>query len=152
MNKKFLQLAFVIIVAAAFHGNVSGQEQKIKKQNLPHPILTAFEKSYPAAKITGCSKEKEKGKLVYEIESTDGKTHRDVSYDATGKVLVIEESMSFDDVPSTVRNALSKDHPKATVLKSEKVTEDAKTKFEFIVNEGKKKHEIVYGPDGKSLK
>lgn len=43
------------------------------------------------------------GKVVYEVESRDGPTRRDLIYSSTGDVLEIEERIPVDSVPADVR-------------------------------------------------
>ena len=144
-----LAIAFSIIV---FSATCLSQEQSLKKKDVPKVILDTFHKSYPKADIKGYSKESENGNLSYEIESLEGKTHRDVSYSADGSVVSVEESMVFSDLPEPIRDAIKKDYPKAKVSMCEKVVEGNTTTFELVVRSGRQKYELVFNAEGTLLK
>jgi len=139
----------ILIIAMAIPPGMSfSQEQSLKKKDVPKAIMGAFEKSYPKATIKGFSKETGKDKVVYEIESTEGDLHRDVSYAVDGSVVSVEESMSFKDLPEPVRSAFAQKYPKAKVISCEKVSEGSATQFELLLRAGKKKYEVVFNADG----
>jgi hypothetical protein len=93
-----------------------------KKNALPPAVEAAFKKAYPNAKIKATSTEKEGGKTVYEIESVDGSTNRDLIYLADGTLQLVEEEITASDLPAPVVAALKSRYPKATVWKYEKIT------------------------------
>lgn len=124
------------------------QEQSLKKKDVPKAIMTAFKTSYPKATIKGYSKETDQGTVVYEVESVEGTTHRDITYTADGAVVSFEESLAYKDLPQPVRDALMKEYPKAKVSICEKVIKGSTTQFELLVKSGKQKLELVYNADG----
>jgi hypothetical protein len=128
-------------------------EAKVEKKDVPAPVLTAFAKAYPKATVKGYAKESEKGQTMYEVESMEGKTHRDVSYAPDGKLLVVEESMDVKDVPAAVQQALEKKFPKAKVNLVEKVTENNSIGYEFkVTTAAGKKAEVKFDTMGKEEK
>jgi hypothetical protein len=129
------------------------QEAQVQKKDVPEPVLAAFAKAYPKATIKGYAKEMEKGQTMYEVESVEGKTHRDVSFAPDGKLLVVEESMELKDVPAAVQQALEKKYPKAKVNLVEKVTEGTSIGYEFKVTTAEgKKAEVKFDARGKEVK
>lgn len=129
------------------------QETQVQKKDVPEPVLAAFAKAYPKATIKGYAKEMEKGQTMYEVESVEGKTHRDVSFAPDGKLLVVEESMELKDVPAAVQQALEKKFPKAKVNLVEKVTEGTSIGYEFKVTTAEgKKAEVKFDARGKEVK
>ena len=149
--KRYMFIALpVAIVAIA--GAVVSQEQSLKKNDVPKVILDQFQKSYPKATVKGYAKETDAGKIAYEIESTEGATHRDVSYNADGSVIAIEESMAFADMPEAVRTNVKKEYAKSKISTCEKVTEGDVVHYELIVKTGKKNQELVYNADGTMVK
>ncbi len=143
-----LALAFAMLCTSA---SVAG-EKKLTRKQVPAAVLTAFEKAYPSATVKGYSKEVEKGKIYFEIESMDGKTGRDVLYNADGSVAEVEESMAAADLPSAVSATVSKEYPKGTISKAEKTTRGKDVTYEVHVLSGKSKHEVVVDPSGKLVK
>jgi len=149
-----LALSLILLLGAAtlFVASTIAGEKKITKKDLPNAVLTAFEKTYPKAVIQGLSKEEENGKTVYEIESLDGKTRRDLLYSPDGTVAEIEEVMAANDLPEAVKATVGKEIPKGTILKAEKLTRASITEYEVVVSSGNTKHELVLDPTGKLLK
>jgi hypothetical protein len=144
-SQRLLCMCLLMLISA--HG-LAAQERAISKKQLPRPVLDAFTASYPHARIVGCSREVEKGVTLYEVESKEGATHRDVTYKPDGAVVSVEESLPFDLAPQPVREAIAKAHPKATVLTSERVEKDGNTSFEFLIRDGKRRLELQYREDG----
>jgi len=151
------RVLFTILLALCFSfaslaiGNAP-QEQTLKKKDVPQSILKSFQEAYPKAKMKGFSKEKNEGKVVYEVESLEGKIHRDILYDADGAVVSIEESLAFAELPQAVRKAIAKEYPKAKITKCEKLIKGSTTQFEVVLKYGKGKYEIVFDTDGKIAK
>ncbi len=145
-------LTTVLVVAGT--PNVFSQEveKKIKSKDLPALVMSAFQKAYPKAKITGTSEEREHGVTYYEIESVDGKTRRNLLYMADGKVVEIEETIPMSALPPEVKNSLDKEFPKAKIEKAEKVTRDSVVTYEIKVKLRKTKKEVVLDDTGKVLR
>ena len=128
-------------------------ETKLEKKDVPAAVIAAFGKAYPKATMKGFSKEVEKGKTVYEVESVEGKMTRDATYSADGKVMVVEESVEMKDVPAAVQQALEKKYPKAKVNKAEKLMEGGTVGYEFKVTTAEgKKAEVKFDAAGKEVK
>ncbi len=145
-----LSLAMVFVFLFAF-SSTSG-EKKLTRKQVPAAVLTAFEKAYPSATIKGYSKEDEKGKVYFEIESMDGETGRDVLYNPDGTVAEVEQSMAAGDLPAAVKSAVSKEYPKGTISKAEKTTRGNDVSYEVHLMIGKSKHEVVLDANGKVIK
>lgn len=135
------KLIGVLVLCGAAITVASAQAAKV-----PPAIAAAFKNAYPNAVIKAASSEKENGKIVWEIESVDGKTHRDIIYAPDGTPQVIEEQITVADVPPVVLAALKTRYPKATVTKYEKLTRGSATSFEMILKGGPAEVEIA--PDG----
>ena len=128
------------------------QEQAVARKDVPAPVLAAFQKAYPKANIIGFSKEVDERKTVYEVESTEGKTHRDVTYTGDGKMVSLEESMDINEMPAAVKQAVDKKFPGGKITKSEKVTKGAVVAYEFEIEYKGKTVEIVFDAQGKETK
>ena len=144
-------LALVVLLTGA--GAVRAQETKIARKDVPAAVIAAFEKAYPKATIRSYAKEVEKGREVYEIESVEGNMTRDILYSADGKALEIEESVEAGQLPAAVRQALERGHPKATIVKAEKLTRGAFVGYELKVKttDGEKAT-VTFDANGKELK
>jgi len=131
---------------------VARQEEKVAKKDVPAAVIAAFEKAYPKATIRGYAREKEGGKLFYEIESVEGKVTRDILYNPDGSVAEIEEGIATSDLPQSAQEAIRKQYPKATVRKAERITHNSKIGYEVKLKQGKQAIELVFVSSGKMLK
>ena len=153
MFNKLLSCTAALFFLSAFCLSMSfAQEQSIKKKEMPKGILASFQKAYPKAKTVGFSKETDEGEVFYEIESTEGTIHRDVTYAADGSLLSVEETLPLDQLPEPVRSTISNEYPGAKVTRCEKVTKPSSTEFEVVVSSGKQNYELVLSEDGTVLK
>lgn len=117
-----------ILFALAIVGLLHAQSAKA-----PAPVMEAFQKAYPQAKLKSVKQEKRNGK-------------RD-----KGELIEAEESMPVADLPAEVSAAVQAKHPKAKVVSAEKVTSPSGIKFEMIIQEGKKKKEVTLDSTGRFL-
>ena len=138
-------LALVLLAAGT---SAWTQEKTITKKDVPAAVLAAFAKAYPKAVIRGYSTEVDEGRRVYEVESVEGKTHRDITYASDGKVVSVEESLDASALPAPVRAAFEKKFPGARILLAEKVTAGATQNYELHFEHNGKKAEVVYDAKG----
>src|SRR6266436_4640881 len=120
------------------------QEKKITAKDVPAAVMSAFKTAYPNATIRGYAREKEKGKVFYEIESREGTTTRDVLYNPDGTVAEIEESLAASDLPAEVQQAMKEKYPKAAITKAESTTAGDKLSYEIVATQGKKRVTIEF--------
>ncbi len=144
MKTYFLALILIIGISS----NSMSQEMKISRKQVPAPVLNSFKSTYPKAKIKGTNIETKEGVSYYEIESKEGKTSRDVLYTKDGKVTEIEEMISADQLPQPIMEALTKNYSTAKVKSIEKNIQGVVTTYEVILQNGKKKTELVFSADG----
>jgi hypothetical protein len=149
----------VVIRLGLFAGIVSllslsaiAQDVKLKKKQVPRAVISAFESAYPQATIRGFAREKENGKVYYEVESVEGQTTRDVLYNPDGTVAEIEESIPAGDLPADAQEALRAKYPGSVLTKVEKITRGDVTEYEAHAKLGKKNVSMEFDASGKSLK
>lgn len=143
---------FVILITMlllSLTGNA--QEKKIAKKDLPPAVLKAFTGAYPQATIKGLSSEQENGKTYYEIESIEGKTHRDLLYTPDGSLAEIEEGVSLSDLPDPVKATVKREFPSGRISLAEKTTKGTAVSYELRVSTEKKRMTVTVAPDGKLL-
>src|SRR5216683_1857679 len=114
------------------------QEKKITGKDVPAAVISAFKTAYPNATIRGYAREKENGKVFYEIESREGTTTRDVLYNPDGTVAEIEESIAATDLPAAAQEAIHKKYPKAVISLAEKTIAGDKVGYEVAARQGKR--------------
>ena len=147
------RIALLVIAVAAYGISALAQEVKITEKQVPAAVITAFKSAYPAATIKGYAREKENGKVFYEIESKDGATGRDVLYHPDGTVAEVEETISLSDLPAGAQELIKSKYPGAVVVKAEKTTEKTaqgdKIGYEVIAKQEKKRISLEFDADGK---
>lgn len=149
MSQRAFSLVGAFLIALAVVETTSrAQEQSIRRRDVPAKVLKAFQNSYPNASIKGYSKEANHDTVTYEVESIEGEVHRDITYTADGNLISIEESFPFTDLPEPVRDAVTKEYPKAKVTLCEKVIKGSTTQFELLLTSGKQRTELILNPDG----
>ncbi len=147
-----LATAVLILTLAMLEPAAAQAKKKPAGVKLPAAVQQAFTKAYPHAKILATSTEKEGGKLLYEVESMDGKQRRDLLYASDGTAVEVEEQIAPDALPAAVRTALEKEYPKCSIRKAETTTKNNATSYEMVIEHAKKEYEVVVDPSGKIVK
>ena len=116
-------------------------------------VIDAVKARFEDAELVSAQKEKEDGKLVYEI-NLKYKGHKiEVTVTPQGKIVSIEKTIAVKDLPKAVAEAVTAKYPKATIELAEEVTEGEKVNYEVqLVTADKKKVEVVLDPAGKIVK
>src|SRR5260370_26579681 len=117
----------------------------------PAAVKNAALKAYPAAKVTSCKEEKEKGKVQYEVklETKDAK-QLELDISPEGAVLLTEEPAALDSVPKAVTAAFAARYPKMKATRAAKQTRpDGTITYELAWRDAKgKRHEATFKDDG----
>jgi uncharacterized membrane protein YkoI len=127
-------------------------ETKVKLESLPPAVQAAVKQQSVGATIKGFAKETEKGKTTYEAEMTVNGHAKDVSFDATGKVISVEEEVSIDSIPAAARDAINKAIGTGKLTMVETVTANGKTNYEAAIKRGTKTTELLVDATGKKVK
>ena len=150
--KMFNRSAWMVLALSLVSLSAAAQEKKITEKEVPATVMSAFRSAYPQATIKGFAKERENGKLFYEIESMDDKTPRDILYHPDGSVAEIEEGIAASDLPADAQQAIQKKYPGAVVVKAERVTQGNKIAYEVSARRGKRRISLEFDSSGKLLK
>ena len=141
-------LRISLIAAVAITGRLQA-EKMIRLEQLPAPVQKTVKEQTQNAKMVGLSKEKEGGKTVYELEtSADGKA-RDLTMDATGAILLVEQEVTLESLPPAAKSSLEKKVGTGKITKVETITKGSDVAYEaaFTTKSGKKA-EYVVNADG----
>jgi uncharacterized membrane protein YkoI len=131
---------------------IRAQEKKLQRSELPPAVQKTVDELSKGATVKGFSTEVEDGKKIYEVQLNVNGHGKDVSMDAQGHVLEIEEETSLESLPAAVRDGLTKAAGKGTIRKVESLTKNGKlVAYEAAVKTGTKNSEVQVGPDGKKL-
>ena len=127
------------------------EEHSVQCDDVPAAVRTAFGKSFPKATVRSCVKEEEMGKSAYEVTSTEGKTTRDVLFDADGALLVVAEAIAAADLPKAVKQTWEKKFANYTIVLVEKVMRHNEVTYEIQSTHLGKLSENVFDGSGKEL-
>lgn len=147
----FVRIALIGAAVSLLSFSAAAQEKKITAKQVPAAVIKAFKTAYPNATIRGYAREKENGKVFYEIESREGATKRDVLYNADGTVAELEESISVGDLPADAQQAIKQQYPKAVITIAEKTTAGDKIGYEVTARQGRKRITMEFDASGKVL-
>ena len=125
--KRCAWMTAAVLVLMGGVANAGQAEGKVALKNLPPAVRATVEAETKNATIKGISKETEKGKTVYEVESMVNGRTRDFMIDGAGKVYVVEEQLDAAKAPVPVRRALE---AQGTIVVLESVKENGVTTFE----------------------
>ena len=145
MNKVTVIAILLAVLCAA-------GEKKVKMQDLPPAVQKAVTEQSQGATLVGLARETEDGKTFYEAElKINGRT-RDISFDPTGKVVIVEDETPIENIPAPAREAIQKAAGKKKILLVETVTEDGKTFYEAHIRALIRTTEVKVDSAGKPVK
>lgn len=156
MNRKLSSLLFAGVVLAlssmAFAQGKDEKEKKIDRKDLPAAVEKTVGEQAKGATIRGFSTEVEKGRRVYEASLTVNGHGKEISMDASGKILEIEEEVAMESLPPAVKEGLTKAAGAGKITKVESLTKNGKlVAYEAAVKTGEKRSEVQVGPEGARL-
>src|SRR6516162_3631146 len=85
--------------------------EKIAPDKLPQKIKDAINGRFPKAEITSAEKEKEDGKVVYDIELKHEGRKYEMDILEDGTIVEIEKEVAAKDVPEGVTKAVKEKYP-----------------------------------------
>ncbi len=145
--KRFYTFTLTAAIAAM---TLHAADQKIKRSDLPAAVQNAVDQVSKGATVVGYSKEVEDGKTSYEVEMKVGALAKDVTLDANGKTLAVEQEVALASLPAAVKDGITKAAGTSKIGKVESVSEGNKMTYEVELKGGKAK-ELVVDQNGKML-
>ncbi len=119
--------------------SLGAAENAVKPQDAPAAVQAAIRKETANAKMVGLSKEVEKGRTLYELETKVNGRGRDLLIAEDGFIASVEEEVALDSVPAPVKAALVRKAAGGKIQKVEAVTEHGTLAYEAaMVVHGKK--------------
>ena len=146
----FLAIAFsasMIAPATAY------AESHVPCNTLPAAVLQHAKLEAGDATVRGCVKDRENGKLTYEVETLkDGKS-KDITLDVSGTVLEVEQEVAISSLPPAVSDAIAKAAHSGKIGKVESVTRDgAIASYETTITSNGQRREVAFTPQGAPVK
>ncbi len=150
--KSLLSALAVVSVCAVFASVSPAQEKRVKMKDLPEAVQKTVNEQAKGATIKGLRTEVEKGKTVYEVELTVDGHSKDITIDASGNVVEVEEQVKLSSLPEAVQAGIKQSAGKGQILIIESVSKGGTLEYyEFQVKNAGKKSEIKIGTDGKRI-
>ncbi len=141
-------LASVILLA----GTLLAADKKLTKAQLPAPVQKTADEQSKGATVVGYASEQENGQTLYEAQLKVNGHSKDVSIDASGKVVEIEEEVALNSLSPEVQKGLTSVAGKGKIGKVESLTKGGKlVAYEAVVVTNGKRSEIQVGPQGSKL-
>jgi uncharacterized membrane protein YkoI len=147
-------MMFTAIASGVLFAALAAQaaEKKVAMKDLPAAVQQAIKEQSKGATLRGVAKEVENGKTVYEAELKVNGHSKDITFDAQGQIVSVEEETALQQIPGPAREAIQKMAASGKVLLVETVTEGGKTFYEAQVNTGGKKSEVKVDAAGQPVK
>ena len=139
------QILFIACIASSV---VVAGETAVKMKDLPPAVQKTVQDQTKGAQIKGLSREVEKGKTMYEVETMLNGKSRDLLIDATGALVSVEEPVAMDSIPAAAKAALEKLAGGGKIKSVESVTKGQTVTYEAVIAKGLKKSEVVVAADG----
>src|SRR2546423_7858636 len=145
-------MVVALLGLTALSSQAAAQERKLKRSDLPPAVQRVADEQSRGARVRGYSAEKNNGRVVYEVEMTEGGHSRDVTIDSAGTVLEVEQQVVLDSLPAEVQAGLRKLAGAGHITTIESLTKHGTlVAYEARVRTGAKHSEVQVGPDGKPL-
>lgn len=152
MLTQYKNITAALVVGMAIPSGIVAADKKITRAQLPAAVERTVAQQSQGALIKGFSTETEAGKTVYEMQLTVNGHGKDISMDAQGNILEIEEEVALASLPAGVQAGLTRAAGTGKIVKIESLTKQGRlVAYEADVQSGKKRREIQVGPQGQQL-
>jgi hypothetical protein len=122
MRKPINWLAAIMSILLLLVSAPRASEVDVSLDQVPKPVLDAVKARFKDAKLTSAAKEQnDEGQLVYEVSMDfEGQTI-DMVLAPEGNILIIEKTITAENLPSAVAKTLDDKYPKADYKRLEEV-------------------------------
>jgi hypothetical protein len=150
-------IALAGIIAAGCAGDHTNKADKLSVKDVPDSVMHSVNARLPGASVNSVEKEKEHGKLVYDLELTQNGRKYEMDVVDDGTVLQIEKEVALSNVPAAVTKAVQAKYPHATIKEVMEVSDvkgatEHADHYEVVVVDAGKKEELTVALDGSSVK
>jgi hypothetical protein len=145
--------AILALIATAAQLTAAQAEAHVPCKTLPAAVLHQAKVEAGDATIRGCVKDKEDGKLTYEVETLKDGRSRDILFDDSGTVLEVEQEVAAGSLPPAVSDAIARAANGSKVGKVESVTRGGViASYETTIMKKGRRQEIAFSPQGNPVK
>ena len=150
---------FGVVAVLLFMGtsDVRAQEESVPQDKIPKAVMDALLAKFPQAKIDKCTRAKEDGAVVYDIELKQQGRKCEADIKENGVYINYEKAIEAKALPKAVSDAVEKKYPKSTlkeIMEETEVTgkDEKLSAYEVVIGTADKKEvELRLSPDGKIL-
>ncbi len=151
MLKVFYILFFALYIIL-FVDDTILNAQKIKKVDLPKPVLNALFEYYPSAIINNIWKARsDEGEIVYEIEMTEGCKQSIVQFMPNGRIHIIRERIKEKDILHPIREYCNNFYKSYHIVYCEKKIKNRDTTFQVALYNNNTPLNLTFDAKGKAL-
>jgi hypothetical protein len=141
------------LIAAIAHVTAAQAETHVPCDTLPAAVLHQAKIEAGDATVHSCVKDRENGKLIYEVETLKNGMSKDIALDASGSVLEVEQEVAAGSLPPAVSDAIARTAHGAKVGKIESVTRGGViASYETTIVDKGRRREIAFDPQGAAVK
>jgi hypothetical protein len=147
--------AILALIATAAQLPAAQAEAHVPCKTLPAAVLHQAKAEAGDATIRGCVKDKDKedGKLTYEVETLKDGRSRDILFDDSGTVLEVEQEVAAGSLPPAVSDAIARAANGSKLGKAESVTRGGViASYETTIMKKGRRQEIAFSPQGTPVK
>ncbi len=123
-------------------------EKHVPFTDLPAAVQQAARHEIASATIRGCSVETEHGQTFYEVETRTPSGNRDLLFDASGKLVEVEQQVDLSSLPAAAREGLKQQAAGGEIREVESVTRGTIVSYEAVVVTHGKHREIAVTANG----
>jgi uncharacterized membrane protein YkoI len=134
------------VFASAF-----ASDKPVNMKDLPPAVRRTVQEQSKGATVRGLSMEVEHGRTIYEVEMTVNGRGKDVSMDASGTVIEVEEEVALGSIPAAAQAAIEKAAAGGKIAKVEKVAGGKEFVYEAALRKDGKRSEVRVSADGRLL-
>ena len=142
------------LLSSALFATLAAQdsEKKVKMRDVPPAVQQAIKEQSRGATLRGVATEVENGQTIYEAELRVNGHSKDITFDADGAIISVEEETRLDQVPSAAREAIQRAAASGKLGEIEMVTEGGRTFYEAQVTQRGKQSEVKVDASGQPIK
>jgi len=140
----------VFVITIAFSSALAS-EKAVSMKDLPVAVQLTVQQQSKGATIRGLSMEVEHGKTIYEVEMTVNGHGKDLSTDASGAVIEVEEEVALESIPAAARAAIKKAAGSGKIAKVERVSGGKQIAYQAALRKDGKRSEVRVSAGGRSL-
>jgi hypothetical protein len=156
-NRWSVRLFATVCLALLCASPVVIAREAARVDKLPDKVLQALHARFPKAEIHKWTREKEDGRILFDIEFTQEGRKLEADIAVEGTIVNWEQEIPSAELPAAVRTAVEKRYPGADLRQAMAMTavKDGGEKLEgyeiLLQADGKREVEITVAPDGTVL-